>query len=227
MLLIPKKNISFSFRQVFPVKKYRHSRHVPALPWLTRPYVQSIEGELICVSHEMIKLYCFLFMNIALCATASAFSLHNGRFIRLNAAKLRMTPADPNRSELVSSSTVGVIIVDHGSRVDTANQMLIDLVARYKKANTRVRIVEAAHMEMCEPSIKTAFARCVEQGATEVICHPYFLSRGRHVLQDIPSLMAEAADEHKANGVKYTITEPLGLHSAILDIIDSCISEHL
>ena len=122
---------------------------------------------------------------------------------------------------------VGVIIVDHGSRVDAANQMLLDLVDRYKKVNTRVNVVEAAHMEMCEPSIKTAFARCVEQGATEVVCHPYFLSKGRHVLEDIPSLMAAAADEHKEKGIKYTITEPLGLHSAIVDIIDSCISEYL
>ena len=36
-------------------------------------------------------------------------------------------------------------------------------------------IVEPAHMELAEPSIATAFARCVERGATTVVVFPYFL----------------------------------------------------
>ena len=63
-------------------------------------------------------------------------------------------------------------------------------------------------MELAEPSISTAFRRCVEQGATSVICHPYFLSKGRHVVKDIPFLVSEAAKDFPS--IKYSITEPLG-----------------
>ena len=58
-------------------------------------------------------------------------------------------------------------------------------------------IVEPAHMELAEPSIRTAFMKCVEKGATTIICHPYFLSKGRHVSEDIPELVAQAAKEFR------------------------------
>ena len=68
-------------------------------------------------------------------------------------------------------------------------------------------IVEAAHMELVEPSILTAFRRCTDQGATFIICYPFFLSRGKHVTTDIPYLVQEAAN---TVGVKYQITDHLG-----------------
>lgn len=46
-------------------------------------------------------------------------------------------------------------------------------------------------MELSEPSIQQAYKLCVEQGATQIICLPYFLSMGRHVKEDIPRLLAE------------------------------------
>lgn len=116
---------------------------------------------------------------------------------------------------------VGIIIVDHGSRVPEANQMLIDLVEKYKTRYGHA-IVEGAHMEMASPSIADAFRSCVSQGASEIICHPYFLSRGRHVREDVPRLMEEAAIEHERK-VPYSITEPLGLQDKILELIDASI----
>ena len=77
-------------------------------------------------------------------------------------------------------------------------------------------------MELAEPSILTAFHRCVEQGATLVICHPYFLSKGRHVVKDIPFLVSEAAKDFP--GIKYKITEPLGNEvSGIIELINKSI----
>lgn len=66
-----------------------------------------------------------------------------------------------------------------------------------------------------------AFDKCIEQGATRVICHPYFLSRGRHVRDDIPQLVAEAASANPL--ISYTITEPLGVQDGILDLIANSI----
>ncbi|KDO55190.1 hypothetical protein CISIN_1g023828mg [Citrus sinensis] len=107
----------------------------------------------------------------------------------------------------------GVIIVDHGSRRRESNLMLKQFVAMFRE-KTGYLIVEPAHMELAEPSIKDAFGSCVQQGANRVIVSPFFLFPGRHWCQDIPSLTAEAAKEHP--GVPYIVTAPLGLHEQLV-----------
>jgi sirohydrochlorin ferrochelatase len=82
-------------------------------------------------------------------------------------------------------------------------------------------IVEPAHMELAEPSIATAYRRCVEQGATRIICYPYFLSKGRHVVVDIPAMLESAALPFPT--VSYTLTNPLGLEPEILDIMKTSV----
>src|SRR6187551_3044467 len=90
---------------------------------------------------------------------------------------------------------LGIILVDHGSRREESNDMLHDVVRNFAESSGRP-IVEPAHMELAEPSIATAFARCVERGATTVVVFPYFLLPGRHWSEDIPRLAAAAAGQH-------------------------------
>ncbi len=130
---------------------------------------------------------------------------------------------DDKKTGPVASDT-GIILVDHGSTFDEANRMLLEVVRTFREA-TGTGIVEPAHMELAEPSIAQAFARCVEQGAKHVVVHPYFLSPGRHSTADIPRLAAEAAADHP--GVAVTITEPLGVDSRISDVILLRIQEAL
>ncbi len=66
----------------------------------------------------------------------------------------------------------------------------------------------AAHMEIANPSIKETVALCVEEGCTEVIVAPYFLSQGRHIQQDIPNLVAEAQADHP--DLRCIIADPIG-----------------
>ena len=166
---------------------------------------------------------------------------------------------------------VGVVIVDHGSRRQASNELLVsaalganitaptsvlschlqtrsahaphatllsqkseqslvtlsrpnpslaqeEFVVRYREATGRTN-VEAAHMELADPSIEEAFGRCVAAGATAVAVSPFFLSPGRHWQEDIPKLVKEAADKHP--GVGYFVAAPLGLHPLMNDIIDS------
>ncbi|THG02687.1 hypothetical protein TEA_003046 [Camellia sinensis var. sinensis] len=111
----------------------------------------------------------------------------------------------------------GVVIVDHGSRRKESNLMLDEFVAMFRD-RTGYPIVEPAHMELAEPSIRDAFGLCVQQGANRVIVSPFFLFPGRHWHQDIPSLTAEAAKGHP--GVSYIITAPLGLHELLVDVMN-------
>ena len=133
-----------------------------------------------------------------------------------------VTSATSTSSPSISNGEViGVIIVDHGSKREEANQNLLEVVRRYRAIQSTFTIVEPAHMELAAPSIEDAFRRCVEQGATNVVCHPYFLSYGRHVREDVPALMASAAE--KFPGVRYSITEPLGMQENLSALIHSSI----
>ena len=80
-------------------------------------------------------------------------------------------------------------------------------------------------MELAEPTIDDAFRRCVGQGAELIVVHPYFLSPGRHWKEDIPRMAAAASANH--GGVRHLVTAPLGLHSAMLEIIHTRIVERL
>ena len=112
----------------------------------------------------------------------------------------------------------GIIIVDHGSRLAQSNAMLEDVAAAFGKRFAELYdIVEPAHMELAEPSIATAYAKCVQRGATRVVVCPFFLGPGKHWTGDIPRLTRDASEKHP--GTTYHITMPLGLDDLILDLL--------
>ena len=122
------------------------------------------------------------------------------------------------------SESVAIIIVDHGSRLQPSNRMLEELASLFaQRFSDRYSVVEPAHMELAEPSIATAFGKCVSRGATRVVVCPYFLGPGKHWTQDIPRLTAEAAA--KFPGTKYHVTQTLGIDDLILDLLNKRI-EH-
>jgi sirohydrochlorin ferrochelatase len=109
-----------------------------------------------------------------------------------------------------------LLLVDHGSRFQAANAMLAD-VAKMVRELTGLEKVYACHMELAEPTIAEGFEACVKDGATAVVVHPYFLAPGRHSTTDIPRMVAEAAQAFP--GVEYCVTEPLGVHPKIGEVI--------
>ena len=117
-----------------------------------------------------------------------------------------------------SSPTVGVVLIDHGSRKAESNEQLHGLVALYK-AQTGRSVVHAAHMELASPTLADAFSACVADGADTVVVSPYFLSPGRHWQEDLPSQAAAAAAQHP--GVRFLVAAPLGLHPLVTQILES------
>jgi len=117
-----------------------------------------------------------------------------------------------------------VIVIDHGSRRDAANDMLFDVVEQYK-AVTGVRIVEAAHMELADPTLEDAVKACIAHGARQIVVHPYFLAPGRHSTGDIPNMVAEMAARYPELG--FRITEPLGIAPQLAEVMQQRILEAL
>ena len=113
----------------------------------------------------------------------------------------------------------GIIIVDHGSRREESNRLLERVAQAFgERFAERFDIVEPAHMELAEPSIEAAYARCVERGASRVVVVPYFLGPGKHWTGDIPGLTAAAAA--KFPGSRYHVAQTLGLDDLMLELLN-------
>ncbi|MEE9211924.1 MAG: CbiX/SirB N-terminal domain-containing protein [Phycisphaeraceae bacterium] len=112
----------------------------------------------------------------------------------------------------------GVIIVDHGSSRPESNRMLEQFIEQFRQHSTYA-IIEPAHMELAEPTIATAFNRCVERGARRVAVIPYFLLPGKHWDQDIPQLTEAAASKHP--GIPFLVGAPIGLHPMMQQVIQA------
>ncbi|MCC6746099.1 MAG: amidohydrolase family protein [Deltaproteobacteria bacterium] len=110
-----------------------------------------------------------------------------------------------------------ILLVDHGSRRAEANALL-ERVARLVavKAGPEM-VVRHAHLELAPPTVPEGLAACVAAGAREIAVHPYMLAPGRHAAEDIPRLVAEAAALYPEVNIR--VTEPLGLHPAISELV--------
>lgn len=110
-----------------------------------------------------------------------------------------------------------ILLIDHGSRRDAANEMM-DCMANLVQAMAgRDVVVRYAHMEIADPSIAAGVKECVDAGATELIVFPYMLSPGKHSTGDIPRLVAEAASPFPALDVR--VTSAFGVHEKLAELI--------
>lgn len=86
-----------------------------------------------------------------------------------------------------------LLLVAHGSRRAASNDEVRQLTAYVAKELTEeFEIVTSAFLELSEPSIPEGIGRCVKLHADHIVVLPFFLSAGRHVSKDIPSIIDEA-----------------------------------
>jgi sirohydrochlorin ferrochelatase len=111
-----------------------------------------------------------------------------------------------------------LLVVAHGSRRAASNDEIRQLVERLKSSEENdFDIVEAAFLELADPSIPDGIECCIQQGAEEVVVFPYFLSVGRHVAEDIPAEVGIKQRQH-AN-IKIHIADYLGMAEGIPGMI--------
>jgi len=129
------------------------------------------------------------------------------------------------RLDQLADDSLGVVIIDHGSKEQQSNDLFAEIVSMIAH-QTGYLTVQPAHLAFSEPTLATAFARCVAQGARGVVIFPYFLLPGRHSMHDIPQLARQAATAHP--GIPYAVAHPLGVHQGLCRIVEdgirSCIA---
>ena len=120
-----------------------------------------------------------------------------------------MTPSPQRR--------VALLLIAHGSRRPEANDDLEYVAARLRERG-RYPIVQVSYLELADPGIEAGGALCVAAGAREVILLPYFLSPGKHVVEDLAAARDRLAEFFP--GVRFVLADPLGRHPLLLDVIE-------
>ena len=110
-----------------------------------------------------------------------------------------------------------LLIVAHGSRRPESNdevRALTRVVA--ERASGQYDKVSCAFLELADPLIPAGVEALANEGADDITVVPYFLSAGRHVVEDIP---AEVEKSKLPNGVDVTIAPYVGESEAMVDLL--------
>ncbi len=112
--------------------------------------------------------------------------------------------------------TTGIVVFAHGSRVESANQAVRKVASELARAGN-FHHVEAAFLELGEPSLAGAAAKLVEQGVERILVLPYFLTLGLHMERDLPKLTRAISNRHK--GLEVLVGHPLEGHPALVEVL--------
>ena len=115
----------------------------------------------------------------------------------------------------------GLVLVAHGSRRASSNdevRRVAESLAQQAGPNGsgQYQMVHAAFLELAEPLIPEGVQQCIDNGMEEVVVLPYFLSAGRHVVEDIP---AEVAKVNNTTGAEIRIAPYLGAAAGLTEIL--------
>lgn len=109
----------------------------------------------------------------------------------------------------------GIILFGHGARnaeyVKPFLRIRDAVLARRPEAE-----VEIGFLELTQPPLEAAIECLARRGVTEITVVPIFFAPGRHVLKDLPELVASALDRHP--GIEIKISECVG---EVPDVIDA------
>jgi sirohydrochlorin ferrochelatase len=110
-----------------------------------------------------------------------------------------------------------IVIVDHGSRKEAANAVVMELARALQARAGERALVAWAHMEGADPPLQKAIDACVSRGALEVTVQPLFLVPGKHATRDIPELLAAARRRH--SHVRFELGQVIGADPLLLELI--------
>ncbi len=97
----------------------------------------------------------------------------------------------------ISKQKIGVLLVSHGSHSETWRNMLLNVEEEVEGKileNGKITDVRSSFMEYNEPSIATRLKEYDEEGFTDVIIVPIFLTVSSHYSHDIPVIAGLSAD---------------------------------
>ena len=117
-----------------------------------------------------------------------------------------------------------LLIIAHGSRRKESNDEVRRLADRIREnAGPNFNFVTSSFLEISSPQVDSAIGDLAEEGVTEIIVFPYFLSAGTHVFNDIPRIIDEERERYP--GIHFKILPHLGAFQGISTLVLSQISK--
>ena len=111
-----------------------------------------------------------------------------------------------------------LLLIAHGSRRQQSNDEVRVIADRLREnCADQYPIVEAAFLELAQPSIPDGIKCCADRGADSIIVLPYFLNSGTHVVVDIPEIVEQARPDYPDVDIK--IGRHLGASDRMLDLL--------
>jgi sirohydrochlorin cobaltochelatase len=108
----------------------------------------------------------------------------------------------------------GLILFAHGSR-DAAWAAPFESVAARVRAHRPGLQVALAYLELMQPDLRAAATTFVQAGCTRVDIVPMFLGTGGHVRRDLPALVQQLRDQHRA--IEWSLHAPIGEHPDVIE----------
>ncbi|MDC4206948.1 MAG: sirohydrochlorin chelatase (plasmid) [Candidatus Manganitrophus sp.] len=109
-----------------------------------------------------------------------------------------------------------LLLIGHGSRDAEGNEEFLEMVRQLKEKNPHQRI-DAAFVELAEPSIRTALDRYADPSPKTVWIMPVLFFAAAHSKVEIPEIVNEA--RRRLPHVTFHYGAPLGIHPILLDIV--------
>ena len=113
-----------------------------------------------------------------------------------------------------------LIIIAHGSKVKSSNDEIVDIISKIKNNLTTTELlVLHAFLELSEPSISVSINRDIDENCKKIKIFPYFLAAGKHVQEDIPSVIQEFKDSYPK--IEFILLPHIGKCNGIENMIIS------
>lgn len=116
----------------------------------------------------------------------------------------------------MAGNGTGLIVFAHGSRVIAANEA-VKVVAGEAARRAGITAYRTAFLELAAPTLAEAVGDLATAGIRRVLVTPYFLTMGRHLVEDLPRLLAAIRSEHPE--LVLEASPPLDGHPALAGIL--------
>lgn len=110
-----------------------------------------------------------------------------------------------------------LVALAHGSRDPRSSATIAALTELVSRMRPDLR-VEAAYLELAEPSPATVIDRLVADGFEEIVIVPLLLSEAYHAKVDVPEVVRAATAAHP--GLLVRAADVLGVEGTFLDVLD-------
>lgn len=118
------------------------------------------------------------------------------------------------------------LLIGHGTRDEAGALEALEFAAllarRLEERLGPGRPVMPCFLELTDPPILPAIARCVEEGVREIVALPLMLFGANHVKSDIPAALALARIRHPDLTIRYGA--PLDVQAEMLEVADERIA---